>query len=101
MILDKTKAFTLLMRLLTFCKDHSISMPKGDSLKYYNVARIVMRRYGTVVLIDSDGTKYLCNNYKYLKRWSLGQSTDKAGNPYRMVNCGKIAKKEKKHNKTL
>lgn len=101
MILDKTKAFTLLMRLLAFCKSHSISLPKGESLKYYSVARIVTRRYGTVVLVDNDDTRYLCNNYKYLKRWALGQSTGKAGEPYRMVNCGRIAKKEKKHNKTL
>lgn len=101
MILDKSKAMWLFVQLLAFCEEHGISMPKGNSLRYYYVARIVMERYDTVVLIDNDGTKYLCNNYKYLKRWTFCQSTAKAGDPYRMVNCGRIAKKEKKHNKTL
>lgn len=92
MTLDKEKAALLLEKLEQFCNSRNIGLPKDKSLRYIRLARIVMQRYGAVVLIDDDSTKFLCNNYKYLKRWAFRQTADKAGSPYRTVCCGKYAK---------
>lgn len=92
MILSKEKAALLLEKLWHFCQCKGIGLPKDASLRDIELARMVLRRYGTVVLMDDDGTKFLCNNPKYLKRWAHKQTTLKVGSPYRMASCGKYAK---------
>ena len=92
MTLDKEKAVLLLEKLEHFCINKGIGLPRDKSLRYIKLARMIMNRYGAVVLIDDDSTKFLCNNYKYLKRWAFRQTADKAGSPYRTACCGKYAR---------
>ena len=101
MTLNKENAASLLEKLEYFCKYKGIELPKSKSLSYIELAGMVIRRYGSIVLVEDNGTKYLCNNPKYLKRWALGQQANKAGSAYRMGNCGKLAKDCKRHNQTL
>ncbi len=92
MTLDRQKARLLLEKLEWFCMYKGIGLPKDKSLRQIELARMVMQRYGTVVLLDDNGSKFLCNNHKYLKRWAYRQAASKAGGSYRMACCGKYAK---------
>lgn len=99
MILDRKKAATLLDRLESHCKGKGIELPKNKSMRYIELAKAVIKRFHSVVLVEDNGTKYSCNNPKYLKRWALEQKITKAGSPYRMVNCGMVAKGYTKYDK--
>ncbi len=92
MTLDRQKARLLLEKLGYFCMYKGIGLPKDDSLRQIELARMVIQRYGAVVLMDDDGSKFLCNNHKYLKRWACRQVANRAGSSYRMACCGKYAK---------
>lgn len=97
MKLTKEKAVLLLQKLMEFCVWKGIiKIPKSQSLRYYEAAGIIMRRYGSIVLVDSDNTKYLCNNVKYFKKWALGESLHNAGSPLKLSLCGEFNKKLKK-----
>lgn len=76
MILDLTKAKELLQALDAYCRYNHIKLPKGQSVRYIALAKIVMDRYHSIV-IASEGCKYLCNNPKYLKKFALGESLKK------------------------
>lgn len=73
MILTKEKSNRLFSELLSYCKHNLVPMPHNKSLKALFISRIIIDRYHYVILLE-DNTKYLCNNYRYLKKWTLGES---------------------------
>lgn len=74
MILTRDKATRLLCCLEEFCKGKGITLPRNKDERYIKLAKMVMQRYGSVVLVD-DVCKTLCNNPKALKRWVMLNST--------------------------
>lgn len=96
MVLNKEKAALLLDKLADYCEDHHIDLLPNKSLRYLELADMVIHRYGTVVLVEDNGDKYLCNNARYFKKWALKESMGKTGSPLKLSNCGKITKTFKK-----
>lgn len=95
MTLTKEKACLLLTKLEKYCVGKGIIKGKNKSMRLLDTAKIIMRRYGSVVLVEGNGTKYLCNNAKYLKKWALGESLKNTGSSLKLSLCGEIAKKLK------
>lgn len=100
MVLNKEKAILLLEKLEEHCVLKGIiKIPKSKVMRDYETVEIILRRYGCVVLEDDNGDRYLCNNPKYLKKWTLGESLSKAGRPLKLSLCGEMNKtlKKKRH----
>lgn len=99
MILTKEKALLLFIKLEDYCKKNKVSLSHNKSMRLIELAKIVMRRYGSIVLLDNK-TKFLCNNAKYLKKWTFGESLKNAGSYFKLENCGEISRKyfKKKQN---
>lgn len=96
MILTKDKAIKLFDKLEKYCKEHKINMPHDSNLRTLQFAKIIMRRYGSIVLVDTSNNnviKFRCNNYRYFKRWTYEQSLKNAGSPFKLVNCGELSRK--------
>lgn len=73
MVLTKDKALELLKALNKYCKKHKIAMSRNKSIRYIELAKIVMERYSYVILMHK-GTKFICNSPKFLKKWALHES---------------------------
>lgn len=87
MVLDKDKAFKLLKALNAHCRQKHIVLHRGK----ISLAKIIMDRYKYVVLMKDDGTKYLCNNPKHLKKFAMQENVKKA-NPLITPHCDLFAK---------
>lgn len=99
MVLTKEKSALLFEKLEEFCKENKVNMPRNKSIRLNELAKAVIQRYGSVVLMDDKG-KRLCNNAKYLKKWTFRESLKSAGSYLKLSNCGEISKKhfKKKQN---
>lgn len=77
MILTRKKAAELLFALAAYYKRNNIQITHNKSMKFIELAKTVMLRYGYVLLVENKGKsieKYLCNNPKYLKKWAMFES---------------------------
>ena len=70
MILTRAKAVSLFQKLNDYCKEHHIKI----RLNYIGLAKIVMQRYRYVILVNDRHDKFICNNPKFLKKWTLNES---------------------------
>ena len=90
MVLTRLKAIDLLYKLDVYCRQHHIELPKNSSSRLIAIAGIVMDRYHSIVLKDTDGS-YLCNNPKHLKKYVM-QESFKHAPAFITPNCDKLAK---------
>lgn len=93
MKLTKEKALLLFQKLEEYCKRNKIELSPHKSIRLHRIAKIIMQRYGSVIIVNDNGNKYLCNNAKYLKKWAMGESLGNAGSPLKLTICGEIHKK--------
>lgn len=89
MILDRNKAFKLLKALDTYCGERYIKLSKGN----ISLAKMIINRYHSVVLLGDDGTMYLCNNPRHLKKYAMQESLRKT-NPFITPNCDGFTKND-------
>lgn len=73
MILTRKKAAELLFALAAYHKRNNMKISQDKSLRTIELAGKVIERYTYVILVDK-GSKYLCNNPKYLKKWAMLES---------------------------
>lgn len=90
MVLTRIKAIDLLYKLNVYCRQHHVDLPKNKSIRLIAIAKIVIDRYGSVILKDNTGS-YLCNNPKHLKKFAL-QESFKHASPFVTPYCNKLAK---------
>lgn len=76
MTLTKEKAMELLDKLDSYCKDKGIKINSNKSVRFIWYAEKIINRYHSVILVEN-GTRYLCNNPKYLKKWARQESLKK------------------------
>lgn len=76
MTLTKEKAIELLNKLDSYCKDNGIKINASKSVRLIYLAKEIINRYHSVIL-EENGTRYLCNNPKYLKKWARLESLKK------------------------
>lgn len=78
MILTRKKAAELLFALAAYYKRNNIQITHNKSMKFIELAKVVMQRYDYVLLVEfhreKSIEKYLCNNPKYLKKWAMFES---------------------------
>ncbi len=96
MILTQNKAILLFEALEEYCKKHLIHLSHYKSVRLNKIAKIIIHRYNTVILLDTKGNKYLCNNAKYLKKWAYGDSLKNAGSPFKFYMCDESYRKSLK-----
>ena len=79
-----------MIALDNFCRRHHVKLSKDPSIRMLELANIIIHRYRGVILVDR-GIKYLCNNPKHLKRFTMHEyfkHNSAIITPY----CNKLAK---------
>lgn len=74
MILTRTKAASLFLKLDKYCKENHLKIKSKSCGNYMGLAKIVMQRYRYVILVNDQHDKFICNNPKFLKKWTLKES---------------------------
>lgn len=90
MTLNRNQAYNLMVALDKFCRKRHIKLSRNLSIRYLELANIILSRYGGVILVEGS-IKYLCNNPKHLKKFALQESIKKAS-PIITRACDRLAK---------